>query len=176
MSWWSTTETRTKISIIFIIRELITFWDFLISSWWRSLLVELLGSNLLDLNIFLSHLAIIFMESSSLSIDSSSEDWGSSFVVLNAIPFFGWSFSSSSFKWISCVRSFPRRSSKLKVLRSWASSIAVTLGPHLLLGRHLKIFLTISSFVYVLPKDLRLLYVSEAGEHFLDGLVGLHFE
>jgi len=40
-----------------------------------------LGLNRFDLN------AIISMESSSLSLDSSFEDWSSSFVVPKAIPF-----------------------------------------------------------------------------------------
>jgi len=97
--------------------------------------------------------------SSSLSLNSPSSEVQSSCIAFSAIPFFKLS-PSSSLRWISCVKSFPRRSSSSTFLRSWASLITVTFGPHLFFGRHQRIFLTISSFELVLPSDFKLFVMS----------------
>jgi len=96
-------------------------------------------------NVLLNSLAIISIDSSLSFLDSLGGNLMS--LGFSANPCYGASSSVSSYMWISWVQSFSTRSSNLRVFRSWASSMAITLGPHLLLKRHCNIFLTISSLV-----------------------------
>jgi len=147
MPWQTTTKISTKIRFIFIVWRFVTFWRFLIllrgrppfcrTSWDRTFWLENLLYSSCDHchGIFIFFTGFIFWR--VVFFTSSFTSYS-----LFCLGFF-FIFSKMNFM----RQKFPSRSSKASVLRFWASLIAVTLGPHLFLGRHQKIFLTIFSMV-----------------------------
>jgi len=131
MTWHGRTITRANIGII-LIRQL-TFWGFFISFKSRPSLIEysLIELFLLPHSVKTSyHQGKCFL----ITVTGFFIIWTTIFfMAFRAIPFVEPS-SLPSLRWISCVRSFPRRSSSLSFLRLRASSIAVTFGPHLFFG------------------------------------------